>query len=235
MNLSLEEARTLVTAALKAAGASPLMAASTARALVLAESQGQGGHGLSRVGQYATHLRNGRVNGSAQATVVRRKGGALLVDAQEGLAFPACDLALSRSRGPGAHAGRGAGGHHEQPPLRCGGRSPARGGRGRHGRPGPGEFAGRHAGGRRQTRHLRHQPDRRRVPAPRRGPAADRPEPVRSGARQGDAGGQEGRADSGRLGARRPGPAHDRCPGRARRVPCCRWALRPAPRARCWR
>jgi (2R)-3-sulfolactate dehydrogenase (NADP+) len=71
------------------------MAASTARALVLAEAQGQGGHGLSRVGQYATHLRNGRVNGAAQATVVRRKGSALLVDAQEGLAFPACDLAIA--------------------------------------------------------------------------------------------------------------------------------------------
>jgi (2R)-3-sulfolactate dehydrogenase (NADP+) len=97
MNLSVEEARALVTSALEAAGASSLMAASTARALVLAESQGQGGHGLSRVTQYATHLRNGRVNGAAQATVVRRKGGALLVDAQEGLAFPACDLAVSEA------------------------------------------------------------------------------------------------------------------------------------------
>ncbi|MDM7950189.1 Ldh family oxidoreductase [Hydrogenophaga sp.] len=97
MNLSLEDARALVTSALEAAGASSLMAASTARALVLAESQGQGGHGLSRVTQYATHLRNGRVNGSAQATVVRRKGGALLVDAQEGLAFPACDLAVNEA------------------------------------------------------------------------------------------------------------------------------------------
>lgn len=97
MNISLEQARTLVTAALEAAGASPLMAASTARALVLAEAQGQGGHGLSRVGQYATHLRNGRVNGKAEAAVVRRRGGALLVDAQEGLAFPACDLAVAEA------------------------------------------------------------------------------------------------------------------------------------------
>lgn len=97
MIFSLEEARNLVTTALMKAGASPQMAASTARALVLAESQGQGGHGLSRVTQYATHLLNGRVNGSAQATVVRRKGGALLVDAQEGLAFPACDLAVNEA------------------------------------------------------------------------------------------------------------------------------------------
>jgi (2R)-3-sulfolactate dehydrogenase (NADP+) len=97
MKLSLEEARSLVTAALQAAGATHAMAASTARALVLAEAQGQGGHGLSRVAQYATHLRNGRVNGAAQATVVRRTGGVLLVDAQEGLAFPACDLAMTEA------------------------------------------------------------------------------------------------------------------------------------------
>jgi (2R)-3-sulfolactate dehydrogenase (NADP+) len=97
MNLSIDEARSLVAAALEAAGANPLMAASTARALVLAEAQGQGGHGLSRMGQYATHLRNGRVNGAAVPTVVSRKGSALLVDAQEGLAFPACDLAVAEA------------------------------------------------------------------------------------------------------------------------------------------
>ena len=93
----MDSACELVEKALEAAGASPQMAASTARALVLAEAQGQGGHGLSRVGQYATHLRNGRVNGAAQATVVRRKGSALLVDAQEGLAFPACNLAIAEA------------------------------------------------------------------------------------------------------------------------------------------
>jgi (2R)-3-sulfolactate dehydrogenase (NADP+) len=64
---------------------------------VLAEAQGQGGHGLSRVAQYATHLRNGRADGAAVAAVLRRKGGALLVDAGEGLAFPACDLAVAEA------------------------------------------------------------------------------------------------------------------------------------------
>ena len=43
------------------------MAESTARALVLAEAQGLGSHGLSRVAQYATHLRNGRVDGAARS------------------------------------------------------------------------------------------------------------------------------------------------------------------------
>jgi (2R)-3-sulfolactate dehydrogenase (NADP+) len=97
LKLSLDELRARVEAALAAAGAAPAMAASTARALVLAEAQGQGGHGLSRVAQYATHLRNGRVNGGAQAVVLRRKGGALLVDACEGLAFPACELAVAEA------------------------------------------------------------------------------------------------------------------------------------------
>ena len=94
MRLSLAEARMLVAAELQRAGALAAMAESTARALVLAEAQGLGSHGLSRVAQYATHLRNGRVNGGALAQVLRRKGGALVVDAQEGLAFPACDLAV---------------------------------------------------------------------------------------------------------------------------------------------
>ncbi|HMR71759.1 MAG TPA: Ldh family oxidoreductase [Rubrivivax sp.] len=94
MRLTLPELRARVQAALASAGASPGMAASTARALVLAEAQGLGSHGLSRVSQYATHLRNGRVDGSAVARVARRKGGAIVVDADEGLAFPACELAV---------------------------------------------------------------------------------------------------------------------------------------------
>ena len=94
MRLSLAELRMRVAAELQRAGAGAEMAESTARALVLAEAQGLSSHGLSRVVQYATHLRNGRVNGAARAQLLRRKGGALVVDAQEGLAFPACDLAV---------------------------------------------------------------------------------------------------------------------------------------------
>jgi (2R)-3-sulfolactate dehydrogenase (NADP+) len=82
------------TRALRDAGANEAMAASTARALVLAQAQGIVSHGLSRVAQYATHLRNGRVDGTAVATVVRSHGAALLVDAKQGLAFPACELAV---------------------------------------------------------------------------------------------------------------------------------------------
>ncbi len=95
--LTMQQACAAVAQALQAAGATPAMAASTARALVLAQAQDLGSHGLSRVAQYALHLRNGRVNGAAVPLVLRRKGGALLVDAQEGLAFPACELAISEA------------------------------------------------------------------------------------------------------------------------------------------
>lgn len=91
-----DEAVARAAAALRSAGASETMAASTARALVLAQAQGLGSHGLSRIPQYSTHLRNGRADGGAVATIAREHGAALLVDARQGLAFPACDLAIER-------------------------------------------------------------------------------------------------------------------------------------------
>jgi (2R)-3-sulfolactate dehydrogenase (NADP+) len=95
--LSLDEARRRVAATLERAGAGRAMAESTAHALVLAESQGLGSHGLSRVAQYATHLKNGRVHGTAVARVMKSKGAVAVVDAEEGLAFPACDLAVAEA------------------------------------------------------------------------------------------------------------------------------------------
>jgi len=97
MKLPTAEVQALVSRQLQSAGASIATADCTARALVLAESQGMGSHGLSRVGQYSTHLRNGRVNGAAVPQVLKRKGGALVIDAQAGLAFPACELAVQEA------------------------------------------------------------------------------------------------------------------------------------------
>ncbi len=92
--MAVAELRALVQRSLRAAGANEAMAVATARALVLAESQGLGSHGLSRVAQYATHLRNGRVDGRAVPRVSASRGGAVCVDAGEGLAFAACELAV---------------------------------------------------------------------------------------------------------------------------------------------
>lgn len=97
ISVSEQEAYELAKRALEANGASAVMAASTARALVLAEMQGIATHGLSRVSQYVSHLRNDRVDGNAVPTVASRKNATVVVDAHSGLAFPACDLAVAEA------------------------------------------------------------------------------------------------------------------------------------------
>lgn len=96
-HLTEERAIELVEQALRNAGARSAMAQAAALCLVRAEAQGLASHGLYRVGQYATHLRNGRANGSAEPSVVKRKSSAVLVDAQGGLAFGACGLAVEQA------------------------------------------------------------------------------------------------------------------------------------------
>jgi len=95
--LTLEELEGLARRALSRAGASGPMAEATASALVRADAQGLASHGVSRIPQYAAHLRLGRVDGTAVARVVRDRGGAALVDAGCGLAFPACALAVKEA------------------------------------------------------------------------------------------------------------------------------------------
>ncbi|HVO87677.1 MAG TPA: Ldh family oxidoreductase [Casimicrobiaceae bacterium] len=106
----------LATRALANAGANPHMAALTAQALVDAEAQGLASHGLSRVAQYATHLRNGRADGAAVPVIAAAKGGAVLIDARCGLAFPGCALAvqeaISRSREFGVSFAAVTNSHH---------------------------------------------------------------------------------------------------------------------------
>ena len=92
--LSIDELTLLASRALEAAGASPGAAKAAASALVAADAQGLGSHGVSRVPQYATFLRNGRTDPKAQPEIVRSKGGACLIDAQSGMAYEACALAV---------------------------------------------------------------------------------------------------------------------------------------------
>ena len=91
---TLQALHALASGALRNAGASAAMAESTARMLVAADARGLASHGVSRVPQYAAHLRNGRAEGQAQPRIVASRGGAALVDAGCGLAFPACALAV---------------------------------------------------------------------------------------------------------------------------------------------
>ena len=97
MILTIDHLQSLTSEALQRAGASPSMALSTARALVAAEAEGMPSHGLSRVPQYAGHLRAGRVDGQAVPRLVSTRPAACLIDAADGLAFPACDLAVEEA------------------------------------------------------------------------------------------------------------------------------------------
>lgn len=97
VKIPLAELESLARAALERAGATPAAAKCTAAGLVAADAQGLSGHGVSRVPQYAAHLRNGRAVGSAVPRVVATRGGAALVDAECGLAFPACALAAEEA------------------------------------------------------------------------------------------------------------------------------------------
>jgi (2R)-3-sulfolactate dehydrogenase (NADP+) len=96
-NISVSSLEDLATRALEAAGASPAQAGATARALVAADMQGLASHGTSRVQMYAAHLLHNRVDGNAQPTIAGQRHAAVLIDAGDGFAFPACELAVQEA------------------------------------------------------------------------------------------------------------------------------------------
>ena len=141
---------------------------STARALVLAESQGLASHGLGRVPQYTTHLRNGRADRCCRrGRSARQKGAARAGGCPSGPGLP-------RLRPGGGHGGADRTharwvcfrGRHQQPPCRRAGGPPAGRRRRRHGRPGLHQLAGCHARGRWPPPDLRHQSGGRDLSAP---------------------------------------------------------------------
>jgi (2R)-3-sulfolactate dehydrogenase (NADP+) len=62
---------------------------------VLAEADGIKTHGLLRTGFYAAQAKAGKVNGFATPFVKKPRPGVLVIDADNGFAYPAIDLALS--------------------------------------------------------------------------------------------------------------------------------------------
>lgn len=92
--LPINELTRLAARALEMAGASPSAALAAAHALVAADAQDLASHGVSRVPQYATFLKNGRTDPTAEPKIVRSKGGTCLIDAQMGMAYEACALAI---------------------------------------------------------------------------------------------------------------------------------------------
>lgn len=92
--ISLKEIETTTRTALERHGASPLVAASVARAVRQAESVGNRICGLYYVESYCLQLRSGRVKGDVEPEVSRPRGGAVLVDAKFGFAQPAFERGL---------------------------------------------------------------------------------------------------------------------------------------------
>ena len=92
--ISLADLNSLTVAALVKAGASQVSAESTARALIYADAQGTASHGTSRVPQYVGHMKAGRIDGAATPVIAKEHGAVSIIDAADGLAFPACELAI---------------------------------------------------------------------------------------------------------------------------------------------
>lgn len=100
-----ESLMTLVETALRKAGASLPQAQATALALVAAEASGLPSHGLSRVPMYCGHLKAGRVLGDAVPVILNERASAVLIDAGNGFAFPACRLAIDEAMARAARTG----------------------------------------------------------------------------------------------------------------------------------
>lgn len=92
--LSLSQTHRLVADTLMRCRTSPGNAESVARALVAAEEAGQAGHGLRRVPSYAAQALSGKVDGQAIPASRHERPGVLAVDACNGFAYPAIDLAV---------------------------------------------------------------------------------------------------------------------------------------------
>ncbi len=91
--LTLVQAEGLVVRALTRSRTDIGNARSVARALVAAEMDGLKGHGLSRVPMYAAQAKARKIDGTATPFVTRPRPGLIVVDAANGFAFPAIEMA----------------------------------------------------------------------------------------------------------------------------------------------
>lgn len=95
MRLSINEAMEKAVAVLLASKTAPENARSVAHALVMAEADGLGGHGLMRLPFYAAQAKCGKIDGLARPEVTQRMASAIAIDAANGFAYPAIDLAVA--------------------------------------------------------------------------------------------------------------------------------------------
>lgn len=91
-----DELQALAERALCRAGVAPAVAVSVARALVWADSRGIATHGVSRLPVYLQNLAARRVEALAMPRVERDEGAVVLIDAQEGFAYPGLAMLAER-------------------------------------------------------------------------------------------------------------------------------------------
>ncbi len=94
LTLTIEQATTLAANTLIANQTSPTNAKIVANALVKAEVEQQGGHGISRLLTYAPQSNNGKVNGHAMPSTDQISANIVRISAQNGFAFPALNMAV---------------------------------------------------------------------------------------------------------------------------------------------
>mgnify|MGYP003334847785 CR=1 FL=1 len=96
-NIGIDEALELVQNAFVASGLNQQSAQSVARALVMAEAEGQVGHGFSRVGDYIAQMKSGKIKAHATPSVLSQSLSYLHVSADNGFAYPALDFAIEKA------------------------------------------------------------------------------------------------------------------------------------------
>ena len=79
---------------LESAGTAPTAARSVAEALVRAEADGLSSHGLARLPTYCAQVVSGKVAGDATPILTRIGAAAARIDAADGFAYPAFDVAI---------------------------------------------------------------------------------------------------------------------------------------------
>jgi len=100
---SAAEWETLAIGALSDSGAIDEVARSVASALIAAERDGLPSHGLARLQPYCAQLESGKVRGDVRPELIEIGDSSARVDAADGFAFPAFDLAIDTLVGMTAH------------------------------------------------------------------------------------------------------------------------------------
>jgi (2R)-3-sulfolactate dehydrogenase (NADP+) len=95
-SFSIEEIHQLVVKALTNHNTDANNAEKIASALVAAEIDGLGGHGLSRLPSYCAQSASGKIKGFAVPVASQVAAAAIQVDAQHGFAYPAMELAIEK-------------------------------------------------------------------------------------------------------------------------------------------